>query len=217
MKALNGKVGDYVSEQLLKKQGIRCLGFFDYGFRNVYSKKEIRTPDDFKGLKIRTMTNKAHMALFKAFGANPTPMGWSELYTGLQQGVIDAAENNADVWFDQGHYEVAPVMSQTQHLFLVVGYFMSEKFFQSLPSDLQKEVLKAAQEAMLYNSEIGLKGIVDARPILEKKGARFVDIKDLTPFAKIARTTWMPIAKGVPNGEKLLKIVMDETGVKLDQ
>jgi len=98
-----------------------------------------------------------------------------------------------------------------------VGYFMSEKFYQSLPSDLQKAVVKAAQEAMQYNSEVGLKGIVDARPVLEKKGAKFVDIKDLAPFAKIARSTWMPIAQGVPNGEKLLKIVMDETGVKLEK
>lgn len=215
VKVLNGKVGQYISEKLQKDHGIRVLGYFDYGFRHIYSKKEIQKPEDMKGMKIRVMNNKAHIELFKAFGANPTPMGWNEIYTGLQQGVIYGAENNPDTWFTTGHYEVAPVMSMTNHLFLVVGYMISEKFYQSLPPDLQKAVTECAKEAMLYNTKVGLKERDRAIKAVQAKNGKVVEIKDLTPFVNIAKATWLPIAKSVPEGEKLLNMVLEETGQTL--
>lgn len=90
---VDGEVGQIIGDASIEKQGIRVLGWMDTAFRNIYSSKAVRTVDDLKGLKIRTMQSDLHTATFEALGCLPTPMSSSEVYSSLSSGVIDAAEN----------------------------------------------------------------------------------------------------------------------------
>jgi tripartite ATP-independent transporter DctP family solute receptor len=116
MNVLNGPIGEEFSQKMVDN-GIRNLGTLRYGFRSVYANKPINSPEDLKGMKIRTMENPAHMDIFKALGANPTPMGYGELYTALQQKVVDGAENLPDLFYNSKHYEVAKEYSLTNQVY----------------------------------------------------------------------------------------------------
>ena len=89
---LDGKIGQDILKKFEEKS-IVGLSFMENGWRSISSSKKIETPEDLQGLKIRTMQNKVHMAAFSALGASPVPMAWGEVYTSLQQGVIDGQEN----------------------------------------------------------------------------------------------------------------------------
>lgn len=208
---LNGPVGQELSEKMAQV-GIRNLGFLDAGFRSVYAKKPVRTPDDLKGMKIRTMENPAHIALFKALGANPIPMNYSELYTALQQGTVDGAENVVDVFYKSKHYEVAPVFSETNHVYLVVMYMISEKFFQGLPPDIQQAIQEAAREAIQYENSVFVEHRNEAYNKLKEAGVTVVQIDDVTAFQQKAKQSWREVVKNIPNGQDLLDKIMKATG-----
>ncbi|MBS4961503.1 MAG: TRAP transporter substrate-binding protein, partial [Clostridiales bacterium] len=138
----------------IEKAQIRVIGNWMNGFRNVTCNGERRTPDDFKGMKIRTMENDVHLAIWKAIGANPTPMAYGEVYTALQQKTIDAQENPNDSNYLSKFCEVTDHCIQTKHVYTPYLALMSESFYQSLPDDLKTVVEEAAKEAGDY--EIGL-------------------------------------------------------------
>src|SRR5690606_3701121 len=116
--------------------GLRNLAPIDQGFRNVYSHKPIHTLEDLNGLKIRVIEATAYLEAFKALGASPVPLAFPELYSALQQKVVDAAENSPDLYYFSKHHEVAPYYSLTQHLYVPIVFLMSEQFYQNLPADL---------------------------------------------------------------------------------
>lgn len=100
-----------------RDSGFVGLSWFDAGVRNMYTtNKEINTPDDLKGLKIRVQTSETNVKMLEALGASATPMSFGEVYTGLQQGVIDGAENNELALINNKHGEVAKYYSYTMHL-----------------------------------------------------------------------------------------------------
>ncbi len=211
MKVLNGPVGQELSQKMVDI-GIRNLGFINYAFRSVYGKKPIQTIDDLKGVKIRTMENPAHQALFKALGASPVPMAWPELYTGLQQGTIDAAENSPDVLYASKHYEVAKHYSLTEHVFNVVMYMISEKFYQTLPEDLQNMVADAAKQAIEYENGVIRNDINNALSELKKVGVEIYEIQNKEPFYEAAKQSWEEVIKDIPNGEEYLNKILKAEG-----
>jgi tripartite ATP-independent transporter DctP family solute receptor len=214
-KVLNGPVVEQLNKKMIDA-GFRRLAVLDMGYRNVYAKKPITKPEDLKGLKIRTLQTPAQVNTFKALGASPVPMGYSELYTALQQGVVDAAENVPDAYLDSKHYEVAKEYSETKHYYLIMQYLISEKFYQQLPPDLQEIVAQTAKEAAEY--ENGLIKDLQAKVYeqLQEKGVHINKIDDLTPFIELAKQSWLESAKDVPNGEELLKKILKEAGKTLD-
>lgn len=142
-KLIDGELGESLNKELLK-QDLRIIGYGVNGFRHVTNNRgPIRKPDDIKGLKIRTMENPIHIATFKAFGANPTPMNFGELYTALSQKTVDAQENPINLIYTSKFYEVQKFLSMTGHLYAVAPLVVSEIFFSKLPKDLQKIVLDA--------------------------------------------------------------------------
>lgn len=135
--------------------GLKGLAFMENGMRNVTSDKApIETPEDFKGLKIRTMENPMHMAAFSVMGADPTPMAFGELFTALQQGTIDAQENPLTVIYSSKFYEVQKYLTITHHLYSPTALLMSLDFYETLPEDLQKVVDEAAVEAAAYERQM---------------------------------------------------------------
>ncbi len=143
----DGEVGKKLKDMVIKK-GIIALNFWDNHFKQLSSsKKALITPDDAKGQKFRIMSSKVLEAQFKAIGANPQMMPFSEVYSALQQGVIDGQENTNSNIYTKKFYEVQTDLSVTNHGYLGYLVVMSKKFWKSLPSNLQANVVQAMNEA----------------------------------------------------------------------
>ena len=143
----DGEVGKALKEKVTAK-GIVALNFWDNGFKQLSSnKKALLMPEDAKGQKFRIMSSKVLEAQFHAVGANPQMMPFSEVYSGLQQGVIDGQENTNSNIFTKKFHEVQKHMTITNHGYLGYLVVMSKKFWNKLPADLQANVTQAMNEA----------------------------------------------------------------------
>src|SRR5660397_69127 len=113
-KVLEGELGEGFLDASLG-QRLKGLTYYDSGTRNFYSKTPIESPEDLKGLKIRVQESITAMNLVKSFGGSPTPIAWGELYTALQQGIVDGAENNLPSFYLSRHYEVCKYLTMDEH------------------------------------------------------------------------------------------------------
>lgn len=148
-KALDGPIGQEY-KKLFEKAGFVALHFLDNGFRDVTnSKHPIRTPEDCKGLKIRTMEAPTHLAIWRAIGANPTPMAWP-IFTALQQGVIDGQENPIAVIYSAKLVEAGQkYLSLTQHVYSALVFIANKPFMDNLPAADRKIIMDAARTASM--------------------------------------------------------------------
>jgi tripartite ATP-independent transporter DctP family solute receptor len=179
---LDGPVGKKISEDLPRKAKIRLLSYWVSGFRNVFNDiKPIRKIEDLEGMKIRVMETPVHISSFKELGAIPTPMSFGELYMALAQGVVDAAENDADAFWSQRFYEVCKYYSLTKHSYTALALIISEKFYQKLPSDLRQILEQSAKEARDYERKIARQMNQDAIEKLKQHGIKINDL-DRKPF-----------------------------------
>ena len=166
-KVLDGPIGRDLLDAFSAK-GIKGLAFWENGFRQITNNvRPIERPEDLKGIKIRTMENKVHLASFKAFGASPTPMAWSEVYTALQQKTIDAQENPVAIIYFQKIAEVQKYLTLTGHFYYPTPLLMSLKAFGALPTNVQKIFVDTAIECATY--ERNLLGDNEAKQITELK------------------------------------------------
>jgi C4-dicarboxylate-binding protein DctP len=150
-KAMDGELGKLLEKAAID-QGLRIIAWGINGYRSISnSRKPINTPADLDGMKIRCMENQLHVSMFKALGANPTPMSFSELYTALSQKTVDGADTPPILTYSSKFYEVQKYYSLTQHVFTVVPLAVSERFFESLPENYQKVVLDAGKQ---YEKEV---------------------------------------------------------------
>jgi tripartite ATP-independent transporter DctP family solute receptor len=155
-----------------KNLGIRLVGFYAAGVRNVYSRKgSVAGPDDLKGVKIRVQNNPIEVKVWRAFGAIPTPMNFGEVYQALQSGVLDAAENGLAVIESNKHFEAAKYVSQTEHQRNLSALYVNEKKLASLPKDLQEIVLQAGKEAAVYERKKDAELVAAAADRLKSRGA----------------------------------------------
>jgi tripartite ATP-independent transporter DctP family solute receptor len=144
-KALDGELGDEL-EKLLIQKGFRILGWGTNGYRHITNNRgPVRTPDDLKGLMIRTMENPLYIDYFREIGTNPTPMSFSELFTALQQKTVDAQENPITIIYPSRLYEVQKYLSFTGHVYAVAPFLMSEQYFQKLPKEYQDLMTEAGK------------------------------------------------------------------------
>lgn len=163
----------------LKPQGLRIIGWGVNGFRNVSNnEKPIHTPADMEGMKIRCMENPIHIATFKAMGANPTPMSFSELYTALAQGTVDGQDNPVVLTYSSKFYEVQDYYSLTGHIFAVAPLVMSETFFQSLPEEYQEVVLEAGKRYETSERAATQKQRVEMLELLKETGMQVNALTD---------------------------------------
>jgi len=150
---LDGKIGQSILDKFQKK-GILGLSFMENGWRSISTDKKITEPSDLKGLKIRTMENKVHMDTFKALGASPVPMVWGEVYTSLQQGVIDGQENPPVILATNALWEVQDYYALTKHFYTPQMFLMSEITANKL-TDAQMAIIKtAAKNATDYQRQL---------------------------------------------------------------
>jgi len=180
-KALDGELGQRLNELLLKT-GLRNLAYGENGFRHITNNRgPIETPNDLKGLKIRTMENPVHMATFKALGANPTPMSFGELYTALQQGTVDAQENPIPLVYTAKFYEVQDYYTLDGHVYAATVVLINDDFYKSLPEELQKIVKEGAEKFRDEQRKINTQQEEEMLKLLKKEGMK---INELTPEQK---------------------------------
>jgi C4-dicarboxylate-binding protein DctP len=144
-KVLDGPFGQHYNDEFRKAAGVRILGHIESGFRSLFNSKHvIKSPDDLKGMKIRTGENAVHMAMMRALGANPTPISWTEVYTALQQKVVDGMENPPGLFYSMKFYEQQKFLTLDRHLYSVHTAMVNERFFQGLPVELRQLVMSSA-------------------------------------------------------------------------
>lgn len=185
---LDGPLGKELDKRLLGA-GFYNLGFFDNGFRHVSnSRKPVMAVEDMKGLKIRTLPTPVHIAYFKAIGAAPTPLDWTELFEALRTGVVDAQENPPSMTYTAKFYEVQKFYSLTAHVNEVGAFVMSKTFYQKLPKNLQKAVNTAARKATVWQRVENDKDNQKYLKELEKAGMKVNAIPqaELEKFRSIA-------------------------------
>ncbi|MBG6159896.1 tripartite ATP-independent transporter DctP family solute receptor [Labrenzia sp. EL_159] len=151
---LNGDAGGQMLARL-SEQGLVGLGWLENGLRHVTNNvRPIESPGDLEGVKLRTMKVPAHVATFEALGANPTPMNFGEVYSALQQGVIDGQENPVALIDSQRFYEVQKHVSLTGHVFTVYIPVISEAFFSGLSAEHQQLLRDAMASAESYQQDL---------------------------------------------------------------
>jgi tripartite ATP-independent transporter DctP family solute receptor len=186
-KVLDGEIG----QDLLNKfdrVGIKGLAFWENGFRHITSaKKPIREPGDLKGLKIRVMENRVHQAAFRQLGADATPMAWGEVFTSLQQGLLDAQENPVPIIYTFRLDEVQKYLSLTAHVYSPAPVLMSKKTWDRLPLDIQRVMLDTAREMARY--ERGLIGAQEQKELgeLKARGMTVIENPDRSAFREAMR------------------------------
>ena len=171
------------AEEGLLAQNMRVLAHYCNGFRCVTnSKGPINSPDDMKGLLIRTPENPVIMATMTALGANPQPLSFSELYQALQQKTYDAQENPIPVIYNNNLYEVQEYLSITNHIYSGMCFTISETSWNKLSADQQQIVSDAAKASADYDRELNEQQTNDLVSALEEKGMK-INSPDLAPFA----------------------------------
>lgn len=203
---LDGEVGSIIRDEL-REDGFEVLAWMDsWGFRNVVtSNKEIKTPSDLRGLKIRTIPTPTYLAAVNAMGANATPMSFGEVYTSMQTGVLDGFEHGASVVRAERFYEVASYMSMTRHLFGPLAFVYSSSEWAKL-SEEQKGIVKAAAEvARDAQREKAPAKEAEGFAFLKEKGMKITEI-DTSGFEKAAMDIQNKIASEL-GATDLLEII----------
>lgn len=167
---------------MLPKVGLIGLNYWENGFRHLTNnRRDVKTLEDIKGLKVRTLESSVHVDTWRALGANPTPMSFSQLYTGLEQGVVDGQENPYGNVVVNKFYEVQKYLTNTGHVYNASPFMISKKFWDGL-TDAEREIMKkAAKEAQAYQRELNDQEDKNSVEFLKKQG---MVISDLNPGEK---------------------------------
>ncbi len=207
--ALDGRMGQII-EPLLLEKGFKVVGWWDNGFRHVSNnKRPIRAPEDLKGLKLRTLPTKVHIAFFRALGVSPVPMDWAEVYPALQQGVVDGQENPPGVVFFEKLPEVQKYYSLTQHVNEAGNVLMSVASWAKLPADVQTAIMSAARQTTTWERAESQR---DNEEILKKLAATGMQVNvvaepTLAEFRKVAQRIYTEAIPDLgPKGKQLVDL-----------
>jgi tripartite ATP-independent transporter DctP family solute receptor len=189
-------------------QGLHVIATGSQGVRHIYSKKEVHKVDDIKGLKVRVQATATEDTMFPAYGAQTVHMPFGSVYTSLQTGVVDAAENSINVYLVNKHYEVAPVLSITEHEANNALVFVSDKLWQSLTADQKQWVLTSAAEISAKEPAKAFELEKTAATKLKSLGVKIVDDVDKKSFVAIADPYLDKLAKDLgPHADKIKTLI----------
>ncbi|WP_408612161.1 TRAP transporter substrate-binding protein [Flavivirga spongiicola] len=167
-----------------QKYWLKGLGYYDSGSRSFYTKeKSVESPEDLKGLKIRVMESITAMNMVSSLGGSPTPISWGELYTSLQQGVVDGAENNPPSFYLSRHYEVCKFYSLDEHTSVPDVLIMGTHLWNDLNAEQQKWVQASVDLSVAYQRELWAKAEQEALDAVKKAGVQVIH-PDKSKFQK---------------------------------
>jgi TRAP-type C4-dicarboxylate transport system substrate-binding protein len=189
-------------------QGARVIALSTLGLRSIYSKREIKNVGDMKGLKVRVQATPTEDTTFPAYGAQIVHMPFGSVYTSLQTGVVDAAENGVNVYLANKHYEVAPVLSMTEHEANNSFVWVSDKTWNSLTPEQQGWVQAAADEVNRSQPAKAIELEHQSQDKLKAIGVKIVTDVDKSGFIAVADPLLDRLAKELgPHAEKIKNLI----------
>ncbi len=200
-RCLDGDVGDFLKEKL-RAQGLIPLAWWQIGFRNLTSNKDIRTIDDLKGQRIRIMPSNIFRDIFLQLGADPVPMDIGELFTGLQQGTVDGQENPYTQIRDSKFYEVQKYLVETMHAYSPGVFSMSPQAWNKLTPEQREIILEATKPATVAARKANEDWVEAAKKeLIEEHGMQFRELDRKALEAKLR-----PVYAKYPNLAKLVEM-----------
>ncbi|WP_375323910.1 TRAP transporter substrate-binding protein [Flagellimonas sp. GZD32] len=185
-KVLDGPIGQSLLNDA-EQYRLKGLGYYDAGFRSFYTEHHpVSTPEDLLGLKIRVMESVTAINMVKSLGGSPTPISWGELYTSLQQGVVDGAENNPPSFYLSKHYEVCPYYSLDEHTFSPDVLIVGTQFWEKLSEQEQGWVQEAVKRSLEYQRKLWAVSEAEAIEQVRKAGVE-ISYPDKAPFIKMTQ------------------------------
>jgi len=203
-KVLNGEIG---KELLMagERVGLRGLCFYDAGARSFYTvDKMMRSPEDLKGQKIRVQQSETAMNMVEALGGSPTPVPWGELYTALQQRMVDGAENNPPSFYSNRHFEVCKYFSLDEHTRVPDVLLISKNVWESMPAHVQQWVQEAADESSVHQRELWQTRTEEALTKVQLRGVEVLK-PDKTRFVERVKQMHQGY-EGTPVGDLMKRI-----------
>ncbi|MEN9454748.1 MAG: DctP family TRAP transporter solute-binding subunit [Neisseriaceae bacterium] len=197
----------------LESKGIKGLAYWDNGFKNFSANKPLKTPADFRGLKMRIQSSKVLDAQMRTLGANPQVMAFSEVYQALQTGVVDGTENPTSNFYTQKMHEVQKFLTQSEHGYLGYAVIVNKKFWDNLPADVRGALDAAMKDATKYANDIA-KAENDGDIDNVRKSGK-TQIVTLTPAERAAlKQAMAPVHKQMAEriGADLIQSIQKETG-----
>jgi tripartite ATP-independent transporter DctP family solute receptor len=192
-RSIDGVAGEEIARDL-ENIGIIALSWYDAGARSIYTRTPVRTPADLRGMKIRVQTSDLWIDLIRALGANPTPLPFGEVFTALQSGVVDGAENNWPSYESVRHFEVARFYTTTEHSNVPEVLAVSRQRWQRL-SEADRAILRtAARESAVFQRELWAEREVAARQRVVAAGVTVIDIADRSPWAALMEPVYAKYA-----------------------
>ncbi len=209
-RAIDGKAGDMMRKRVIEESGLRIAAFWETGFRHVTSvEKPIPDLAALQGMKIRVQPNPIHIAAFKALGTNPTPIAWGELFTALQQNVVDGAENPLQNLIQARLYEVQKHMTLSGHTFEFVLYVVNEEWYQELPEDVRNAWDESLQEALIIFRESQERKVADYLDFLKTKmNVTELSAEEMAKFREAIKPSYEEVVKQV--GKEYFDEIMAE-------
>ncbi len=184
-KVLDGSIGRGLLDEL-ESHNLKGLAYWEVGFRSLTnSRRPVRTPEDIKGLKVRTTPNPAHIKAFQLFGANPTPMPLAEVFPALESKAIDGQENPVNIVRGNKFNEVQKFMSMTRHAYTAMPVVMNKGRFESLTPAQQKALIEAAAAAGTFQRELIRKNEAGDMAYLRANGMQIEENINTEPFRKL--------------------------------
>lgn len=201
-KVMDGPIGEEIGSAT-ERHGLVTLCYYDSGARSFYTRaRPARTPDELKGLKIRVQQSDMWVAMMRAFGANATPLPYGEVYSALQTGVVDGAENNWPSYLTSRHFEVAKNYTLTEHSLTPEILAMSKRSFDRLSAADKDLVKQAAKDSVPHMRELWVAMEVNARKQIEAAGCTITEA-DKPAFARLVQ----PVYEQFVRDAKLKRLV----------
>lgn len=203
-KILDGEIGQNLLDEG-SQFWLKGLTYYDAGSRSFYTvKKPINEPDDLKGMQIRVQASPTSMQMVSALGGSPTPISWGELYTALQQGVVDGAENNPPSFHTSRHYEVAKYYSLNEHTMVPDVLLISTKVWDRLNKQEQKWIQEAATESVVLQRKLWAEAEEEAMRVIQEAGVK-VNRPDKSKFAEKVK----PIYENYRDEKEVYQLIQD--------
>ena len=203
-RVLDGPIGDELLAGT-EKYWLKGLGYYDSGSRSFYTiDRPVEQPNDLEGLKIRVMESQTAIDMVKSFGGSPTPISWGELYTALQQGVVDGAENNPPSFYLSRHYEVCKYYIIDEHTVLPDVVLMSTHLWNTLNEQEQKWIQKAMDLSVIEQRRLWSVSEQESLEAVKAAGVQ-VSYPDKIPFAEMSKSLADQYAK-----DPLIKSFIDK-------
>jgi len=188
-KVLKGEIGKQLLSES-EKFWLKGLVYYDAGKRSFYTKtKPVESPEDLKGLKVRTLESNMAINMIKSFGSSPTPVSYGELYTALQQGIVDGAENNPPSLYTSRHYEVCKFYSINEHTAVPDVVIVSTKVWNTLDDQEKRWIQEAADESAVYQYKLWADSVEESLREMEKAGVT-ITYPDPTPFREAVESLY---------------------------